>query len=104
MIYIHNKFFFDQLNIQVINSDTKEASLQIKDADIGVLYIIQHELLQDKNTEFAGVIIKHPLTNEIWMRVNSKSNPMNQISAAADTAISEIQNLQKLVNSKIKWV
>ena len=49
------------------------------------LYIIQHELLKDKNTDFAGVIIKHPLTNEIWMRVNSKSNPMSQISAAVET-------------------
>jgi DNA-directed RNA polymerase subunit L len=90
------------LNIQVINSDTKEASLQIKDADIGALYIIQHELLKDKNTEFAGVIIKHPLTNEIWMRVNSKNNPMSQISAAADSAITEVANLQKLINSQIK--
>jgi len=90
------------VNVQIINSDAKEASLQIKDADIGALYIIQHELLKDKNTEFAGVIIKHPLTNEIWMRVNSKSNPMNQISTAVDTAITEVANLKKLVDSKIK--
>ncbi|MBC8251412.1 MAG: hypothetical protein H8E89_07485 [Candidatus Nitrosopelagicus sp.] len=90
------------MNIQLINSTTKETSLKIMDADIGALYIIQHELLKDKNTEFAGVIIKHPLTNEIWMRVNLKSNPINQISAAADTAIAEVANLQKLINSKIK--
>jgi DNA-directed RNA polymerase subunit L len=90
------------LNIQLINSDAKEASLAIKDADIGALYIIQHELLKDKNTEFAGVIIKHPLTNEIWMRVNSKSNPLGQISVAVDSAISEVENLQKLIISKIK--
>ena len=90
------------MNIQLINSTTKETILKIMDADIGALYIIQHELLKDKNTEFAGVIIKHPLTNEIWMRVNSKSNPINQISAAADTAIAEVANLQKLINSKIK--
>jgi len=102
LIYIYNKFFFDQLNIQVINSDTKETNLAIKDADIGALYIIQHELLKDKNTDFAGVIIKHPLTNEVWMRVNSKSNPMNQISNAVDAAISETANFQKLINSKIK--
>ena len=89
------------MNIQVINSDAKEASLAIKDADIGTLYIIQHELLKDKNTDFAGVIIKHPLTNEIWMRVNSK-NPISQISAAADIAITEVANLHKLINSKIK--
>ena len=90
------------MNIQVINSDAKETSLSIKDADIGALYIIQHELLKNKDTDFAGVIIKHPLTNEIWMRVNSKSKPITQISAAADTAISEVANLQKLINSKIK--
>ena len=90
------------MNIQVINSNKTEASLAIKDADIGALYIIQHELLKDKNTDFAGVIIKHPLTNEIWMRVNSKSNPMGQISAATETAISEVENLQKLITSKIK--
>ena len=80
----------------------RKPGLAIKDADIGALYIIQHELLKDKNTDFAGVIIKHPLTNEIWMRVNSKSKPITQISAAADTAISEVANLQKLINSKIK--
>ena len=102
LIYIHNKFFFDQLDIQLINSDKKEANFAIKDADIGALYIIQHELLKDKNTEFAGVIIKHPLTNEIWMRVNSKSNPMSQISAAADKAITEVTNLKKLINLKLK--
>ena len=90
------------MNIQVINSEGKETNLAIKDADIGALYIIQHELLKDKNTEFAGVIIKHPLTNEIWMRVNSKTNPINQISTAADTAIAEVANIQKLVTSKIK--
>ena len=90
------------MDIQVINSDKKEANLSIKGADIGALYIIQHELLKDKNTDFAGVIIKHPLTNEIWMRVNSKSNPMSQISTAVDSAITEIDKLQKLINSQIK--
>ena len=90
------------MNIQVINSDAKEASLAVKDADIGALYIIQHELLKDKNTDFAGVIIKHPLTNEIWMRVNSKSKPISQVSTAADTAIAEVAKLQKVITSQIK--
>ena len=90
------------MNIQVINSDKKEANLSVKGADIGALYIIQHELLKDKNTDFAGVIIKHPLTNEIWMRVNSSSDPMGQISTAADTAIAEVAKLEKIVTSQIK--
>ena len=90
------------MNIQLINSDAKEASLAIKDADIGALYIIQHELLKNKNTDFAGVIIKHPLTNEIWMRVNSKSNPLGQISSAVDSAIKTSNDLKKLITSNLK--
>ena len=90
------------MDIQVINSDKKEANLSIKEADIGALYIIQHELLKDKNTDFAGVIIKHPLTNEVWMIVNSNSDPMSQISTAADTAIAEVSNLKKVITSQIK--
>jgi hypothetical protein len=29
---------------------------------------------------------------------------MSQISAAADTAIAEVESLKKLINSKIKWL
>ena len=65
------------------------------DADIGALYIIQHELLKDKNTDFAGVIIKHPLTNEIWMRVNSKTNTIIKFQQQLNTAITEVTNLKK---------
>ena len=102
MIYIHNKFFFDRMQIQVINSDSKEANLSIKEGDIGTLYIIQHELLKNNNIDFAGVIMKHPLTNEIWMRINSKSSPIKETIMATDSAIKSVVGLQKLFNSKVK--
>ncbi len=63
------------MSIELIESKSDEVSVSIKEGDIATLYIIQHELLKDKNTNFAGIINKHPLTNEIWMRVNTKSNP-----------------------------
>ena len=78
-----------------------EAKLSIKDGDIGVLYIIQHELLKLQDTEFAGVITRHPLTNEIWMRVNS-TNPLKDISKAANTAIESIDEIKKAFTSKLK--
>ena len=46
--------------------------------------------------------MKHPSTDEIWMRVNSKSNPVKQISASTDTAIAAVNNLKKLASSNIK--
>ena len=46
--------------------------------------------------------MKHPLNNEIWMRVGSKTKPISQISTATDSAISAVNDLKKLVSSKIK--
>ena len=57
MIYICNKFLFDHMQIQVMNSNSKEASLSILEADIGTLYVVQHELLKTSNVDFAGIVM-----------------------------------------------
>ena len=86
-----------------MNSSSKEVNLSIKQSDIGTLYIVQHELLKEKDIDFAGLIIKHPLTNECWMRVNSsKTNPLKEITNATESAIKSVEELKKLFNSKIK--
>jgi len=87
---------------QVVSSAPKEINLSIKDTDIGILYIIQHELLKKSNIDFAGVIVKHPLTNECWMRINSNSKPIQEIKNATETAIKTADELKKLFNSTIK--
>ena len=88
---------------QIMKSSPKEVNLSIKQSDIGTLYIVQHELLKEKGIDFAGLIIKHPLTNECWMRVNStKGNPIKEISEATDSAIKSVNELKKLIISKIK--
>ncbi len=91
------------MQAQVIHSSSNEVSISIKESDVATLYIIQHELLKDSAIDFAGVIIKHPLTNECWMRVNtSKSSPLKEITKASESAIKISENLKKLFNSKIK--
>ena len=86
-----------------MNASSKEVNLSIKQSDIGTLYIVQHELLKEKDIDFAGLIMKHPLTNECWMRVNStKVNPIKEITEATDDAIKSVDELKKLFNSKIK--
>ena len=87
------------MNVELNNSDSNEASVSIKEGDIGTMYIIQHELLKNKEIDFAGVIMKHPSTDEIWMRVNSKKNPISQISASTDSAIATVNNLKKLASN-----
>ncbi len=91
------------MQAQVINSSPKEINLSITESDVATLYIIQHELLKESNIDFAGVIVKHPLTNECWMRVNtSKSSPLKEITKASESAIKISEDLKKLFNSKIK--
>ena len=90
------------MNVELIESKSDEVAISIKEGDIATLYIIQHELLKDKNTDFAGIINKHPLTSEIWMRVNSKSNPLGQILTATDSAIKTSSELKKVISSKLK--
>ncbi len=91
------------MQAQVIHSSSKEVNISIKESDVATLYIIQHELLKDSAIDFAGVIIKHPLTNECWMRVNtSKSSPLKEITKASESAIKISENLKKLFKSKIK--
>ena len=88
---------------QILKASPKEVNLSIKESDIGMLYIVQHELLKEKDIDFAGLIMKHPLTNECWMRVNStKGNPIKEITVATDAAIKSVDELKKLFNSKIK--
>jgi len=90
------------MNAQVISLEPKEISILITETDIGILYIIQHELLKESNVDFAGVIIKHPLTNEIWMKITSRTKPLSEMKKAADSAIKMAGDFKQLFNSKIK--
>ena len=91
------------MDAQVTKSSSKEVSLSIQKSDIGTLYIVQHELLKEKSIDFAGLILKHPLTEECWMRVNSsKGNPIKEIIKATDSALELVKDLKKLLKSKIK--
>lgn len=90
------------MNVQVISSEPKEISLSIRETDIGILYIVQHELLKKSSVDFAGVIVKHPLTNECWMRINSNTKPLGEIQKATDSAVKITEEFKQLFNSKIK--
>jgi DNA-directed RNA polymerase subunit L len=90
------------MQAQIVSSEQKEIKISMTEVDIGILYIIQHELLKTSSIDFAGVIVKHPLTNECWMQINSKSKPIPEIKNATETALKTTNELKKLFNSTIK--
>jgi len=89
------------MDAQVISSEAKEMTISITDTDIGILYIIQHELLKASNVDFAGVIIKHPLTNECWMRINSSTKPLSEVKKSAESSIKMAEEFKELFISKL---
>ncbi len=89
------------MDVQLENLAKNKVRLTIKDGDIGILYLIQHELLKNSNPEFAGVITRHPLTSELWMRVDSKS-PLKDISKATSSAVTVAVDLKKILVSQLK--
>ena len=90
------------MNAQLISSEAKEISISITETDIGILYIIQHELLKASNVNFAGVIVKHPLTNECWMRINSSVKPLGEIKKSTESAIKMAEEFKELFISKLR--
>ncbi len=86
-------------------SDVKdnEIELKIRDEDISILYIVQHELLKEKSVDFAGVIQKHPLTKEYQMRIATKrKDPMEVMHDAAASAQEYSKELLSIVKSTLK--
>lgn len=90
------------MEAQVLDSTDSEIGLSFMETDIATLYIIQHELLKNPDVEFAGVIVKHPLTNECRMRVSSKSDPARNIAEAADAAIRTAGEMRDALNTDVR--
>ncbi|MBI5133138.1 MAG: hypothetical protein HZA83_00340 [Thaumarchaeota archaeon] len=80
-------------------TDFKDHGVDIKvtEEDISIMYILQYELLQNKKVEFAGVVMKHPLTKEYEMRIVTESgNPLDALAESIKAATEYIESLTQL--------
>ena len=89
--------------VEIADVKDNEIELKIREEDISVLYIIQHELLKEKSVDFAGVIQKHPLTKEYQMRVATKrKDPLEVIQEASTSAQEYSKDLVSMIKSTLK--
>jgi DNA-directed RNA polymerase subunit L len=87
----------------IVDSKENELSLNVKEEDIAVMYILQHELLANKKVGFAGIALKHPLTKEYDVRIVTESgNPFDALVESTKAAREYIESLSQLVKSKVK--
>jgi DNA-directed RNA polymerase subunit L len=91
------------LLVEIADVKDNEIELKIREEDISILYIIQHEILKDKSVEFAGVILKHPLVKDYYMRVATKrKDPMEVIQDASTSAVEYSKDFSSVVKSALK--
>jgi DNA-directed RNA polymerase subunit L len=91
------------MSVEIANIKDNEIELKIRDEDISVLYVIQHELLKEKSIDFAGVIQKHPLTREYQLRMATKrKDPMEVIQDASTSAQDYSKELLSIIKSAVK--
>ena len=89
--------------VEIADIKDNEIELTIREEDISILYILQHELLKEKSTDFAGVIQKHPLTKDYQLRVTTKrKNPMEVIQDASSSAQEYSKELLSMIKSAVK--
>jgi DNA-directed RNA polymerase subunit L len=88
---------------EIADFKDNELELKIREEDISILYIIQHELLKEKSVDFAGVMLKHPLVKDYIMRVVTKrKDPVETVQEAAASAAEYAKDFASLVKSEIK--
>ena len=87
----------------VVDFKDNEVDLNVKEEDIAIMYILQHELLSNKKVDFAGIALRHPLTGEYEVRVVTESgNPLDALVESTKSAREYIESLSELVKSKVK--
>jgi DNA-directed RNA polymerase subunit L len=89
--------------VEIADIKDNEIELKIREEDISILYILQHELLKEKSMDFAGVTQKHPLTKDYQLRVATKrKDPMEVIQDASSTAQEYSKELLSMIKSAVK--
>lgn len=81
----------------VVDFNDNEVDIKVKEEDVSIMYILQHELLQNKKVEFAGIALKHPLTKEYDMRIVTESgNPLDALVESTKAAREYVESLAQL--------
>lgn len=91
------------MRAEVLSAKENELELKLQDEDLSVMYIIQHELLKEKSVDFAGVILKHPLTREYFIRVvTRKRDPFEVIQEASAKASEVMKELSGAIRPTLR--
>jgi DNA-directed RNA polymerase subunit L len=89
------------MQAELENYKSNEINLNVSE-DISILYIVQHELLNEKEVEFAGVVLKHQLKEDFSFRiVTKKSKPLDVLHKALQSSSDNTLKINDMINSAV---
>ena len=89
------------MQAELENYKSNEINLNVSE-DISILYIVQHELLNEKEVEFAGVVLKHQLKEDFSFRiVTKKSKPLDVLHKALQSSSDNALKIKDMINSVV---
>lgn len=89
------------MQAELENYKSNEVNLNVSE-DISILYIVQHELLNQKEVEFAGVVLKHQLKGDFSFRiVTKKSKPLDVLHKALQSSTDSAAKVKEMIESEI---
>lgn len=90
------------MQAEIENYKSNEVNLNVSE-DISILYIVQHELLNQKEVDFAGVVLKHQLKEDFSFRiVTKKSKPLDILRKALQSSSDNALKLKEMIESEAK--
>lgn len=60
------------MQVQITRGDEREFTVEVTGEDYSLAEIVHHELLDEKNVTFAGVLPPHPLIKKLVLRVRAQ--------------------------------
>lgn len=87
------------MQVQVSHEDEKAFTVEVSGEDYSLAEIIHHELLNEKNVTFAGVLPPHPLIKRIVLKVRAQRiKPEKAFVSSLESAGNAVHELLEAVN------
>ena len=87
------------MQVQVLREGEREFTVEVTGEDYSLGEIIHHELLDEKNVTFAGVLPPHPLIKKLVVKVRAQRiKPEKAFLASLERAQASSRELLDAVN------
>ena len=90
------------MQVEVARKEDKEFSVEVTGEDYSLAEIVHHELLDEKNVTFAGVLPPHPLIKKLVVRVRAQRiKPEKALVASLERAQANSRELLDAVTKAV---